>query len=93
MNEEKETSGKELQATTQRPPVPGTFDEFEQWFEVFFQRGWMQPFFRRGWPEFTREEARALVLASGFGPARTIGDFELFLRAGASHPVSGPGTR
>ena len=47
---------------------------------------------RSGWPEFTREEARALVLASGFGPARPIGDFELFLRAGASRPVSGPGT-
>lgn len=49
--EEKETSGKELQASTPSQQFLSPFDEFEQWFEDFIPRGWMQPFFRRGWPE------------------------------------------
>ena len=51
-DEKDNSASKGLQSVPQRPTVPAHFDEFEQWFEDFFQRGWMQPFFRRGWPEF-----------------------------------------
>lgn len=49
-----ETKGKGLQRPPQRGQLVSPFEEMEQWFDDFFNRGWLTPFRRRWptWPEF-----------------------------------------